>query len=132
MPARRVPIEDRFWAKVDKTDDCWLWTGARHPFGHGHIKVDGKVVNAHRVAYEMAHGAIPKGMVIDHLCRTPACVRADHLEAVTLTENTMRGEGYMAQHARKTHCPQGHPYSSENTYRWGKGRYCRTCAASRW
>lgn len=131
MPAHMVPLDIRFWQKVDKSAGCWLWTGAQHPAGYGHIKIAGKVEAAHRVSYEMAHGPIPDGLVIDHLCRVPACVNPDHLEAVTLVENTMRGEGYMAQQARKTHCKHGHEFTIANTYRWRSARICRACARTR-
>ncbi len=124
-------MEERFWAKVRKTDECWEWTAARHPFGHGHIKVQGKVVNAHRLSYEMQNGPIPDGLVVDHICRNPGCVRPDHMELVGPVENVMRGEGYMATNARKTHCPQGHEYTPDNTYIWRTARYCRTCQRQR-
>lgn len=127
MPARRIPLEVRFWSKVDKTETCWIWTGATHPFGHGHIKVDGEVKNAHRVSYEIAYGPIPDGLHIDHLCRNPGCVRPDHLEPVTPIENVMRGESGHAVNARKTHCVRGHEFTPENTYEWGSTRACRTC-----
>lgn len=127
MPAHKIPLEVRFWQKVEKSDGCWIWNAARHPFGYGHIKIDGKVAQAHRVSYEMSMGPIPDGLVLDHLCRNPSCVRPDHLEPVSLTENTMRGEGYMARHARKTHCANGHEFTPANTYYRSPGRRCRTC-----
>lgn len=67
-------------------------------------------------------------MHIDHLCRNPLCVRPDHLEQVTPRENLLRGVGPSAKAAKKTHCPQGHPYAGENLgiHRNGN-RWCRTC-----
>lgn len=127
-----MSLEERFWAKVDKGDGtgCWLWTGARNDVGYGQIWVGDRIVYAHRAAYEMLVGPIPEGMQIDHLCRTPLCVRAlDHLEPVTQRENILRGTGFSALNARKTHCPQGHPFSEENTYYTEHGsRRCRTCS----
>lgn len=121
---------DAFWVKVEKTEGCWLWMAGRQPNGYGRLRLDGKAVYAHRFAYELLIGPIPKGLQIDHLCRVRHCVNPTHLEPVTHRENTLRGEAITAIHARKTHCPQGHPYDAGNTYReplrpWG--RACREC-----
>jgi hypothetical protein len=92
--ATRRPLTEKFWSKVDKTSDCWLWTASTRN-GYGQIaRGDGRVDYAHRLSYEMAHGAIPPGLNIDHLCRQPLCVRPDHLEAVTQRENLRRGAGF--------------------------------------
>jgi hypothetical protein len=70
-------------------------------------------------------------MTIDHLCRRPLCCNPLHLEAVTMRENLMRGNGWSGRNARKTHCPQGHPYSPENTSVRDGSRHCRTCHRER-
>jgi hypothetical protein len=128
VPAHKVSLEVRFWAKVEQTDGCWLWTAARSGDGYGHIKIDGRMMKAHRVAYEMAHGTIPEGLDVDHLCRQPLCVRPEHLEPVSRRTNILRGIGYTAQQAAKTHCKHGHPFSDENTYITPSGsRQCRRC-----
>jgi hypothetical protein len=132
---------ERFWAKVDKAgptpDDrpelgpCWLWT-ATQTRGYGRFHFQGRLDVAHRVAYEIAIGQIPDGKVLDHLCRTPSCVNPSHLEVVSQLVNVLRGVGFPAQHAKKTHCPQGHPYDEENTYRrHGDWRECRVCKKAR-
>jgi hypothetical protein len=64
---------------------------------------------------------------LDHLCRNPACVRPDHLEAVTARENTLRGIGPTAVNALKTHCVHGHEFTPENTRMKGIRRVCREC-----
>ncbi len=75
---------------------CWTWQRALRN-GYGYLSVGGRPENggrrvyAHRHIYEMANGPIPSGLHIDHLCRNRACVRPDHLEPVTCTENTRRG-----------------------------------------
>jgi hypothetical protein len=75
----------RFWAKVEKTDTCWLWRGALHHKGGGYglAAVEGKLWRAHRFTYELAYGAIPDGLHVAHHCDTPACVRPDHLFLTT-------------------------------------------------
>jgi HNH endonuclease len=89
----RPTVEQRFWAKVDQGDGtgCWLWTGAKLHGGYGHMRGGTADTTAHRIAYELLVGPIPKGLEIDHLCRVRACVRPDHLEPVTRAENDRRG-----------------------------------------
>jgi hypothetical protein len=92
------PIEDRFWDKVKKTDGCWIWTGARWgsvykrpgEYRYGAFRVGSSMVAVHRISYEMANGAIPSGLTIDHLCFNKLCVKPEHLEAVSSAENTRR------------------------------------------
>ena len=74
------PLAERFWTKVDKSDGCWLWVGARSGDGYGTIAVSHhNMVGAHRVAYELQHGQIPEGSHVLHTCDTPLCMRGDHL-----------------------------------------------------
>lgn len=90
-----VPEVDRFWSKVDRDPDCWLWLGLRNAYGYGRFFIPGGERLAHRYAYEFEVGPIPEGLTLDHLCETPACVRPDHLEPVTNAENLRR------RHARR-------------------------------
>jgi len=124
---------ERFWAKVEKTENCWNWTAGKFWNGYGQFWLGGTVVKAHRFAYVITKGRIPKSLVVDHLCRNRACVNPDHLELVTNKENLLRGEGWAAVRARKTHCPQGHPYTGDNILigKKGIGRSCRTCSLIR-
>lgn len=117
----------RFWAKVNKTETCWLWTASKKPKGYGEFSVDGSLVYAHRFAYEAVVGPIPAGLTLDHLCRVRHCVNPTHLEAVTNRENNLRGESQSAAHARKTRCPQGHEYAGENLIVYRGARQCREC-----
>lgn len=134
MPPHARPPQDRFWAFVEKTPTCWLWTGAATN-GYGRFQLArGRTVFAHRFAYETEVKPIPQGLTIDHLCRVPLCVRPEHLEPVTIRENVLRGETVTAANAAKTACPQGHPFDAVNTYPRPDGaRGCRECmrAASR-
>lgn len=135
----RCQVEDglpvRFWAMVDRSGECWLWTGSLDRAGYGFDSVNGRTVRAHRRAYLALVGEIPEGRQLDHLCRTPRCVNPAHLEPVTAQEDTLRGEGPAAINARRTKCVNGHEFSPENTYqrpagRW-RGRGCLTCARER-
>lgn len=123
----------RFWAKVTATNDkgCWLWTGATNgKKTYGMVATSpGRTGPAHRVSYEWAGGHIPEGWDVDHLCRVTLCVRPDHLEAVPHRVNIMRGVGFAATNAMKTHCVNGHEFTPENTVTWGNrgGRTCLEC-----
>ncbi len=134
MTRRGAPAAERFWQKVMVVDSCWLWTAHRNNKGYGVFHPEWNVrVYAHRWSYEQAKGAIPEGLEIDHLCRTPACINPAHLEAVTHRENILRSNAPTAVNAVKTYCPKGHPFDEENTYLRPDrtGRNCRACNIER-
>lgn len=125
----RTPVDrverPAFWSHVIKTADCWSWQGRTHR-GYGKY---GRWL-AHRLAYELMVGPIPKGLELDHRCVNPRCVNPDHLEPVTHAENTRR----MVD--RNTRCRAGHAWTPANTYlrpvgtRGDSGpRDCRACRA---
>lgn len=108
------PIEPRpygdLWAKVDKTGDCWHWTGSLHTNGYG-CHAQGQ---AHRVVYEEVVGPIPDGLDLDHVCHNVdptcpgghecmhrRCVNPDHLEPVDRGTNMLRAN---ARVPKPTHC----------------------------
>jgi hypothetical protein len=118
----KTDITARFWAKVERMDDCWLWVGRRSN-GYGYFDVGRKSVRAHRFAYELERGPIPDGLELDHLCEVKNCVNPAHLEAVAHAENVAR-----IKRLRKTHCPHGHPYEGSNLYIRPDGHQaCRRC-----
>ena len=78
--------DQRFWDHVSKSE-CYQWDGARDKNGYGRYKVNGKNVKAHRYAWELTNGPIPKGKVICHKCDNPKCVRSEHLFVGTMKDN---------------------------------------------
>ena len=135
-----MTVIGRYFAKVDwpaSFGACWNWTDCVKGEGYGKLRVgsrsdnSSRMVNAHRIAYELAIGPIPAGAEIDHVCRNRSCVNPLHLEAVPKRTNILRGQSPQAQNVLKTHCPQGHLYDEVNTKLHGGRRYCRACIAQR-
>ena len=141
-------VEQRFWRRVDVSagpNSCWLWTKAISPYGYGKLTYRGRVVAAHRVAFELAVGPIPDGLQVDHLCHTLACTAASrcvhrrcvnpaHLRATSARENTLRSWAPSAVNARLESCRRGHAFSDGNIY-WeavsDTGRLKRHCVQCR-
>lgn len=129
LQPRRTP-EERFWAMVTKTEDCWLYTGNSDGRGYGKFEIqrrsyDGTrpavTMMAHRYAYTLLVGPILEDLELDHLCEVKLCVRPDHLDPITRAEHQRRT--YM----RRTHCNRGHALTSENVRMRGTVRVCREC-----
>lgn len=126
-------LPERFWSKVHKTaSGCWEWTGASVK-RYGQWSIARKPIYVHRLTLALSTGVdLTPEVHVDHLCRNPPCCNPEHLEAVTLKENVLRGSGHTAINARKTQCINGHAFDAANTYRSPKGsRECRTCRAAR-
>ena len=118
-------------AVINWETGCWEWAASKDRYGYGKFSIKSVHERAHRVAYELIEGPIPASLQLDHLCRNRSCINPAHLEPVAPSENVMRGQSFAALNAIKTHCPAGHEYTSENTYRWRNARHCRTCVAAR-
>jgi hypothetical protein len=125
---------DRFWSRVDRSkgdDSCWLW-GAACRRGYGTIRMRGKQLFAHRVAYMIGKGPIPRGYLVCHSCdvRYPLgdvtyrrCCNPRHLWAGTNADNsadmvTKKRSPKGVRHGWYTH-PETVPRGSRN------GRYTR-------
>lgn len=86
----RGTLEDRFFRHIEKTDECWLWTGRLVGKGYGSLGLGGrgaKQILAHRLSYQIHKGQIPNGLVIMHKCDNPRCVNPEHLDAGTQSQN---------------------------------------------
>lgn len=124
---------ERFWAKVEKTSSCWLWTGTKNTDGYGRAYIRQgsqpkyRGYMAHRLSFVLAGGEIPDRYVLDHICRVRNCVNPEHLRAVTNKFNILAGISASAVNARRTHCKNGHEFTPENTRISRGARICRTC-----
>lgn len=127
------PVLERLLSKVYIDDnDCWIWQGTKNPAGYGKFSIGKGRLPPYRVLWILLRGPIPEGLVLDHLCRNPACCNPDHLEPVTHRENVLRGNSPAAKNARKRYCKWGHKFDESNTYVWRGHRSCRACARRRW
>lgn len=102
----KAPVSDRFFAKVDTSGECWLWTGSLLGNGYGRFRLPDRTVSAHRIAWELAFGQIPEGLQVLHDCDVNyeigdityrRCVRPEHLFVGTSADNqedmTVKGRG---------------------------------------
>lgn len=116
-----------FWSCVARgaPDACWLWRGRVAGKGYGY---HGRL-RAHRLAYELTHGPIPEGLVVDHVaargCTSRLCCNPAHLEPVTNRENLLRGSQDRMVACRTNTCLRGHSLHDARVTK--KGRDCRQC-----
>lgn len=127
----RIPA--RLRDRISETEGgCWSWAGMKTWNGYGAIKTPRQKgqprtdIRIHRLVYTELVGEIPSDLCLDHLCRNRLCCNPDHLELVTLAENTIRGR--IARGGGRNKCARGHEFTSENTYNRRDGqRECRKC-----
>ena len=99
MAGKKLTIVDqwqRFWGKVEKTDTCWLWTGARNSNGYGSMQYAGRICGAHRLmlfwtnelSSPVYNGDRKQGFVL-HACDNPQCVNPEHLSVGSAQKNSI-------------------------------------------
>lgn len=123
---------DRFWARVDRSGECWEWTAGRTNRGYGVLTAPrhGRRILAHRYSAALHFGMFDRRLVVCHHCDNPPCVRPEHLFLGTRLDNAMDMISKGRQHnQRRTHCIRGHEYAGENLYLnpTNGRRDCRAC-----
>lgn len=126
----------RFWSLVVRGEpgQCWNFRNTPGSSGYGNVNIRGEQIGAHKLAYTIANGPVPPDYDVHHTCpvANKLCCNPAHLRAIPKGVHA-RQPGHVAQiNASKTHCPEGHPYDEENTYKTPNGkRQCRTCNKGR-
>lgn len=119
----------RFLTKFLVDDGCWPWTEGLDSHGYGQFWAKSKNWRGHVYSYMTFKGEIPEGDLVRHTCDNRMCVNPSHLLLGSIEDNARdrdsRGRG---RNSSKTHCPQGHEYTEQNTYLRSNGwRRCKAC-----
>lgn len=72
---------------------CIVWTGMLDAGGYAQLRVNGRMVPAHRYSWERENGPIPDGLFVDHQCHERSCVNAEHLRLATRKQNGANRRG---------------------------------------
>lgn len=124
----------QFWDYVDKSGDCWLWTGPTNAKGYGWWSGGDVRGLAHRIALAEAQAPPSPEMLACHRCDNPPCVKPQHLYWGTTADNAQDYAARQGVHNKgqfKSHCPKGHPMSGDNLRMSAGRRFCRECDNAR-
>lgn len=116
---------------------CWIWKLSKNSDGYGRTKAGFRQGIpegvAHRIAWYLKHGPIPKGICVCHKCDNTSCINPEHLFLGTHKQN-MEDKARKKRHnnQKKTSCKRGHEFTPENTLVCRGSRYCRTCKRARY
>lgn len=128
--------------RVVTSEGCWLWTGCKNNQNYGTIRHEGKLWLVHRLSL-LIYKPIEydEKLQVNHKrdCKSRACFNPDHVYSGNQIENMADaaaigikvGVNFDNANTAKTHCPQGHEYTLDNTYYQSKGGYksrkCKQC-----
>ena len=123
---------EKFMARVQASEGCWLWSGAPDSGGYGRMSIEGKQTRTHVLSYLLHNGEIPEGMLVRHTCDVPLCVRPDHLILGTPKDNAQdMVERGRHGNQKKERCVNGHEFNRIAYYNGRPYRQCDTCARER-
>ena len=127
--------------RIDPETQCWLWTKGITSAGYGKVQWRQKQLLVHRITFLASKGmSLDCPSLILHRCGNKACCNPDHLYDGTVSDNVRDcirdgnfKSGWAEAQRNRTHCPQGHEYTTENTRRDRYNqRYCKQCARDRY
>lgn len=125
-----ISIPSRIWKNIHKTESCWIWDGSGTMQGYGQVMVNRKRWLIHRYMYEAYKGPILDGLTIHHKCENKSCCRPSHLEAITHTDNTRYGAGWIKRDGQ-WFCKRDHLIDSDFYYgNTTKNLICAKCKRS--
>ena len=85
----KEPFDSKY--QINAETGCWMWQRGLDSDGYGKHWHQGDTIRAHVFSFEQKYGLVPVGLTLDHKCRNRTCVNPDHVEPVTVAENTRRG-----------------------------------------
>ena len=127
MNKTKIPWCDRFWAKVESTNNCWLWKAGCFTNGYGQFRIGNKKLKAHRVMFLLLKGNIPHGMIVRHTCDNPKCVNPNHLLLGTYKDNAYdrdsKNRGIKGRKIHKDQAGEKNPAAKLNVEKVSKIRF---------